>query len=234
MAILAVTSALADEQTDITIEASANGVSDGELMRLQASLASDAVISMGETGWTQVEQVRSSTGLDRTLAVFIKFASAESGTYTVNQDGVSASFVTQISSYSGVDTTTPQDNTAQTSAVESESTPNQPNFTTQTDRAFVECVIYARGASLGVPANAPTGYTKFGSNLQTNAYTGAAYRDIIGVGLEQPGTWNSFSASSDIVMITWGMRPAAAGGGTVSNQLQGSNLGADLYNGTIL
>ena len=232
MAIAAATSAAADEQTDITIEASALSPANGSLMRLTAALANDAVISMGAAGWTQIEQIRASAGLDRTLAAFYKFASAgESGTYTVNQDGVSASFVTQISTYTGVDTGTPEDNTAQTSASEAIKTPTGPDFTTQTDRAYAETIIYARGVSLGVPA-APTGYTKFGSNLQANAYMAAAYRDIIGIGLEQPGTWNSFSVSSDVIMITWAMR-AATSGGNIS-QLQGSNLGADLFDGTII
>lgn len=220
--------------TDITLEVSAPPViSNGDLLRLWVTVSDDVSTSVDEAGWTQVLQVFGSTGLNTNLSLYYKVASAESGNYTVNiKGGASAAMTAQVAAWPGVNTATPQDASA-TSLVDQQSliTFSPPDITTVHDGAVVETIIYVRGTGLGVPDGTPAGYTTAGRLNQTNAYQAAVYNSIANATAESPGDWQSFSTSADGSLITWALRPAGA---TIMNLLQKGNLGADLFDGTIL
>jgi hypothetical protein len=222
--------------TDITLEVSAPPVvTNGDSLQMWVTVTDDVSSSVDEAGWDQIEQVFGSAGLDHSLALYRKIASAESGTYTVNiKGGVSAAMVAQIVAWPGVDASTPEDATPTTVVDQQNSLSfSPPDITTVTPGAVVQTIIYVRGAGLGLPDGTPAGYTTAGVLNQTNAYQGLVYNTIATATAESPGDWLSFSTSAGGSLITWAMRPAGAGG-TITSQLQGSNLGADLFDGTII
>ena len=221
--VAAVSVGASSETTGQTIECPAPGsIVDDNYLRLQASCSDDVAISLDEAGWTEVKQIQMTSGLDGTLAVFIKKASSESGAYTVSIDGgADRSIVVQCSQFSGLDTSTPQDATATSTTNQSGTSYDPPAITTVSDNAFVETIVYARGAGLSTPSQ-PSGYTVFGSEKQTNAYTAAAHINAGASGSTDPGVWSSFVASTDCMGITWAMRPDGAGGAARLNY-QGMN-----------
>jgi hypothetical protein len=233
MAIATVTNGTAQTATNQTVECPAPAsIIDDNYLRIIATASNDVNISVNESGWTTIAHVQMTAGsMDGTLAVFIKKASSESGTYTVDIDGgVNYALIVQCAQFSGIDLSIPSDkDPASTITDQSGTSIDPPAITTATDDAWVESVIYARGASISKPSM-PAGYTEFGGRLQTNHYLGASYIDAGSAGVEDPGIWSSFGVSTGCCGITWAMRPAGGVGGDEEAALTGVSVSVGVGN----
>ena len=217
MAILAVTEGTSSETSAQTIECSppASIIDDNYLRLIASAVDSGGAIdiTVDETGWNLVKQVKMSAGLDATLAIFIKKAASESGNYTVNiSGGVNRSIVVQCSQFSGLDLVNPEDAAATSTTDQNDSQYDPPAIVTATDNAFVETVLFGRALSIGTPT-VPSGYTEYGEDKGSTYYLGSGYIDAGVAGSENPGLWGTFGVVTDCMGITWAMRPATAGGG---------------------
>jgi hypothetical protein len=223
MAIATVSNGTSQSATAQSVECSAPAsMVDDNYLRIIATASNDVNISVDESGWTQVGHVTMNAGLDGALAVFIKKASGETpgGSYTVIIDGgANYSLTVQCAQFSGIDLSIPQDVTPSTTITDQSGTSiDPPSITTVTADTWVESVIYARGSSLTKPSM-PAGYTEYGGRKQTNHYLGASYIDSGTAGVEDPGVWSTFTATSSSCGITWAMRPS--GGGSDTEALTG-------------
>ena len=226
MAIAAVTVGAASETTAQTIECPAPGsIVDDNYLRIIAVASDDVNISMGSAGWTTVGHIQMTIGQDGALAVFIKKAATESGTYTVNIDGgVDKSIAVVCSQFSGVDLSTPQDATATSTTDQTGTSYDPAAITTTTANAYVETCLYARGTGLTTPSQ-PSGYTVFGADKSANKYMAAAHIDAGSIDEEDPGVWTTFTVSASCMGITWAMKPSGASGSTSlqTHNYQGMN-----------
>jgi hypothetical protein len=226
MTILAVTEGDWTVLTTQTQEAKAPAsIISGNLLRLHVSVGDDRNVTVDEPGWTLVKQVQMTAGIDGTIAVFRKIAGgSEPATYTVDIDGgTDAQIATQISQFSGVDATTPEDAAATSTTDIDDTEYDPPAITTITDGAFVESHMFARQASITTPS-APSGYTKYGTVKGSTYYGGSAHKEVATAGSEDPGVWTSLTVSSDCCGITWAMRPAGAAAGGLPGY-HGANRG---------
>jgi hypothetical protein len=206
---------VATETTAQTIECPAPGtIVDGDILRIVVGVDDDVVISVPD--FTEVGQVGNDTALDGKLGVYIKEASSESGTYTVNiAGGVDETINVQCTAFADVDTAQIEDSEPIEDAYDTASgTYDPPGITTNTDLAFVESCMFSRGASLTTPT-VPTGYTDSanGGQKNTNSYLGAAYKEVTSAGAEDPGEWTGMVVTVHTRGITWAIRPAVGGGG---------------------
>jgi hypothetical protein len=174
----------------------------------------------GGNGWTRLVTNFTATGRDEVSAIFYKIhdGSESDPTFSLS-DASNAGGAVVISTYRGVDTSTPFDvtynNTNHYLFSENDGNPASPDITTNTDGAFVVLLLGAsqRAGDWG----APTGYT-LDSLANTgdsyDRYAGMVYKEITSAGTENPGVWNNVDIyfTAETHAYTLAIKPAALTG----------------------
>lgn len=208
-------------------------VNDGDLLTIHAYFDDNQAGSNGEAGWNKDTEVQSFALSDSATYLWTKIAASESGTYTLNfGGGADAPIIAFMVAWPGADQTTPMDATSVgTADIGNDSdTAATPAITTVTNNAIVVSQIGANQTTAS-PGTEPSGYTALAQN-GTTQYLGTAYKLVASFGTETPGTWSGLGTGADSGGITFAIRPAAVAS-SIMNQIQGANLGSDLFNGTL-
>jgi len=215
----------AEVNSGTTLEVTPPTVSDGQFMMLFAGYSDDALTPrVNETGWTLLASGAGTADGDRAFAVWGKFASGESGTYTVDtSEGVTVNITARLAVFDGVHADM-LDQTSVTGPDTSNSATYDPAaIVTQTANAMVITFVVSVG---GTQANYtdPSGYTNLFENQTANPLIDAAYKLIASPGSEDPGTWNVTTAVRDTIGPTLALKAAVAGSITVSPNLAGMSV----------
>lgn len=189
-----------------------SSIVDGDLLVAVGMAADNVAIEIDEVGFAEQANVINSTAADSSIVAAVKIASSESGTYTLNVEGVSSeSMQGWILQYRGVDQSTPIDAVATTVANTTNSTTHNPAaITTVTDGAWV--ISICAGVQCDVSATEPTGYTlreEKGETTGFDRYLGTADKAVVSAGVEDPGNWTDLPSTADTGSITIAIRPAA-------------------------
>ena len=228
----AVASSSAAQTLEVALPATVN---DGDYLTIHCFADDNVASACPEAGWTEHAEVPSTNGGDSMTSLYGKVAASESGTYTITfGGGIDMVVKAFMVAWPGVDQTTSLD-AAVTESIDiglNSDTAATGAITTVTNGAAVISQI-GSAQTTASPGTVPSGYTKVGEDGTTD-YLGVAYKIIASFGLETPGTWSGLGTGADSGGLTFALRPAAAAASSIMNQIQGANLGSDLFNGTIL
>ena len=196
--------------TPITLDtATITGLADDDLM-LFCVLEDDNIAIVSNDGLT--ESVQGGSG-NRRMAVYRKVALTEGGTYSFqNTTPSNKEYTGVILAYRGVDTTTPEDATAQLVERANDTTPAAATITTVSDNAWVVTVLGSVNAGTTLhTGNQPAGYT-IRADIANAGDRNLCAADLTKTpaGLETPGDWgdSAYTATTDHVSITVALKPA--------------------------
>lgn len=224
--------------SDTVVTAVPAGTLDGHAMLGYMSYFDDLAVAFSLFGGTLIMEKADTDGSDTAVAAEHRIASSEPANYTF--DGgvvtpISSSKVGIIAAFSGVHT-----DVLDVAYVEAnhyqkdlnDTTPTPKPITTITNGAVVVIIGYTKDGNV-TALGAPTGYTSRLTTVGANRNVILATKLIATAGLETPGAWQhtDIGALDETVSLTFALKAAATG--SIINQLQGSNVGADLYNGAL-
>jgi hypothetical protein len=213
MAIAHVTTGALLEESGTTHELAAPAsIVDGNLLLMIAAIHVDELLTNDEGDWTKDTEFQTITSEDRTIAVWWKIASGETGTYTVSHT-TSTFFKGAILQYSGVDATTPIDATVTSADAENSSTHTPASITIATDQSWVVSAITKTGGS--VNATEPSGTTNRVESPGTGRYFGVADVGPESTGPFQLNNWTGMDSVADHMSITIPLRPASGAAKTI-------------------
>jgi hypothetical protein len=223
MAITFVAAGTEQNSTGVnTVEVAAPaGIQDDDLLVLAANqMASGEAISLDEAGWTSVTAQQHASDARLNLHVWIKVASSESGTYTLSVT-TNNQWRARMLAYRGVDTTTPQDQTAVDGTETSNSDTHDPAaIVTQTNGAFVLVAVGGKQSGATGVVTQSSGYTV---RIDQGAGDGVGWQELLfleekevaSAGSETPGQIsgldNSTANDPEAISVTFALRPAATG-----------------------
>lgn len=185
-------------------------VADGDFMLLIAGTYGivPETLTNDEAGWTKVNQWSTTTQQDRITGVWWKFASSESGNYTISHS-TSGTFKCTTISYTGVDGTTPLDGVTPTTNDAADSATHTPSaITPATTDAWPLTIINKSGGANN--ATAPTDSTLRDSSPGTGEYLGVADAGPEAASSYQFNDWTAMGTNADHLSVQLVLRPAAA------------------------
>ena len=200
------------------------GISDGEILCIAAFANDNVTVSTPEAGWTKDSEIQSTTAGDKTIALFLKIASSESGDYTIDIDGGVNEILKGVCFRIAGNSATQPDTASQAHDGSFNSdTMNPDPITTANDGSLVFSICGAT-QTIATPGSQPSGYQKL-TEEGTITYLGVAYKLVPTAGVEDPGTWSGLGATADSVGITMAIRSDAGGGVTAlqTQNYQGMN-----------
>jgi hypothetical protein len=197
-----------DTNTTHSIAAPAD-VSDGRILLKIACLENVAEsLTDADGDWTQIVNFNETVlGSNRSIAVWWKLASSESGSYSFSHS-TSAQGWGVVLSYPGVNTSTPMDATAQTAEYENDDTPLGPAITTVTDNAWVLTILW-KGGGTSVAVVDPSGFTERVNDFTGTWALGVSDIDAGVAASETVGDWSSVGSGGDSSLVTIALRPAS-------------------------
>ncbi len=199
------------EETAATHELSApGGLSDGQLMvAIGATIgATVTALSMDESGWTLLDSFEVTTGTDQGLGVWGKFASSESGTYTVSHTN-SLQFKGAILTYDNVDSAILDATATSNEGVENNSSHTPASITVANAGALNISIIVKGGGTAG--GTDPTGYTERVNTGSGGPFLGVSDNAGLSTGSHQPGNWTDLGSAGDHSSSNILLKPSAGG-----------------------
>ena len=165
------------------------------------------------TGWTLLASQERLSSNQWSFVLFGRLAGAsEPSTYSATRQatGSADTYTSRMSSWTGIDSTTPIDATAIVAGVTDSNAPDPGAITTQTDDAIVVQILGMQAAS--VPSSTvPSGYTPAGRGhlFIPNANQAVAYKVVATAGSENAGAWaHGGPTGTDNLLATVALRPA--------------------------
>lgn len=203
--------------TSITVSVP-TGTQDGDVMIAAYGNGQDDGTTPAISGWTSIGYVEDATISNNTLALFYRVASSEPASYTMTYDSSTSNLTSGIiSTFRGVDTTTPLDVTYVEGShylkEQNVTEANPPSITTTTNGAFVIYVVHCKGAVVTAITPA-SGYTEAAEIIGNNRYMQMAYKEVPTAGAEDPGVVVLVDAGGtleDPATMVIAISPAASG-----------------------
>ena len=184
---------------------------DDDLMLLLSVTFDNVSQTLDESGWTAITpiEVIDATGTDKTLNIWGKYASSESGTYTVSHSAAE-DFLGGIITLRDIDLATQFDvSHINRTGIENSETHTPQPITPLNDQALVFSFIGKTGGSNnGTPPSNMTGLIE---SLGTGQYMGVAYEEVDPATLFTPDDWTDLGTGGDSASITFAVRPSSGG-----------------------
>lgn len=164
-------------------------------------------------GWTRLAQWPTTAGTDRHPAIFYRKLVGGDGTPNFAHNTSANEMSVMMHVFRGVDTSTPFDQTEQKTEGTNDTTPDQPDITTQTDDAWVVCVHFSTHDDISVAGPPPTAYTVRGNlvgSAMDNRIQIVATKEIASAGSQTIGSWTHTSSptnQADWTCVTLALKP---------------------------
>ncbi len=212
------------------------GAAENDIIIAVASIGAEDGTWTDPADFTEIDNQVSSNATNHTYIGFKRRGSDAGNGYAFSYSGTGANIRVTVYALRGVDTTTALDVTYVSGSHFEEFNNDQVsidvNITTVTANAAVvilQTMRFSSGATFGASSGYTGDFTAQGSGPQQPF----EFQIIASAGAEDPGDWTHTGTNSGDDPLQFILAFKEQSAGSIINQLQGSNLGADLYNGTI-
>lgn len=214
-AITHVATTTADHNTspDITVNIP-SGTQDNDVMFACYSNGDAATTDITMSGWTRITFEIESTFGNRTVAAFYKVASSEPASILMDNTGSTTNRTSAtISTFRGVDTSTPLDVTyvkgSHYTYLVNDDTPAPAAITTNTNGAWVVTCLHEKEGTTSAIAPS-SGYTERAEILNGNNVLHTQTKEVTTAGTETPGDITlTGTTNADNAILTFAFKPGA-------------------------